>query len=93
MRRRRAPQRMCVTCRQTREKRDLVRIVRVADGDVTVDERGRLPGRGAYLCRSWECGERALGDGGLSRALKTSLNEERERALREYGRERFASVS
>lgn len=93
MRRRRVPQRMCVACRQTREKRDLVRIVRATDGDVAIDETGRLPGRGAYICRNHECWERVLGDKGLDRALKTSLSEERKRALKEYGRERFADAS
>jgi predicted RNA-binding protein YlxR (DUF448 family) len=84
---------MCVACRQTREKHDLVRIVRVADDDVAVDETGRLQGRGAYICRSQECWERALGGKGLDRALKMSMNEERKLTLKEYGRERFADAS
>jgi predicted RNA-binding protein YlxR (DUF448 family) len=93
MRRRHVPQRMCVACRQTREKRDLVRVVRSADDAVTVDETGRLPGRGAYLCRSWGCWERALDDRRLDRALRISLNQEREQALRDYGHERFGNMS
>ena len=93
MRRRHVPQRMCVACRQTREKRDLVRVVRSADDAVTVDETGRLPGRGAYLCRSRGCWERALDDRRLDRALRTSLNQEREQELRDYGHERFGNMS
>ncbi len=68
---RHVPQRTCVACRQTSAKRQLVRIVRAADGSVSVDPTGKLSGRGAYLCDSpacWKAGLKARGP--LAGALK-----------------------
>jgi predicted RNA-binding protein YlxR (DUF448 family) len=50
-----------------------MRIVRTATGDVIVDESGRTAGRGAYVCRTGDCLDKALTKGALSRALKTPL--------------------
>lgn len=70
----RAPQRTCVACRESGEKRGLTRLVRAADGTVRHDPTGRLPGRGAYLCSQPACWERALGKGdALARALRASI--------------------
>ena len=49
------PQRTCLGCRQVKNQSDLIRFVRSPDGEILVDLRGRLPGRGAYLCNSREC--------------------------------------
>ena len=74
MKQRHIPTRTCVACRQARPQRELTRLVRTESG-VRVDERGREPGRGAYLCRERACWERALGQrGALDRALRTSLS-------------------
>ena len=54
-------------------KRDLMRLVRRPDGTVTVDPSGRLAGRGAYVCRTAECLDKAMSKGALSRALRTQL--------------------
>lgn len=70
---RRVPTRTCVACRTSRPKRELVRIVRTPDGRVTVDETGRLAGRGAYVCRSAGCLTIANTRGALSRALETPV--------------------
>ena len=80
---RRQPQRSCVACRETRDKRSLSRLVAGPDGHVRLDSTGRLPGRGAYLCERRGCWERALaGAGALGRALRTSvLPEDREALL------------
>ena len=59
--RRRVPTRSCVACRTARAKRELVRIVRTPDGELKIDETGRLAGRGAYLCRDAACWTTALG--------------------------------
>lgn len=64
------PQRTCVACRSTDAKRTLVRVVRGPDGRVTVDERGKAAGRGAYLCRDPRCWETALQRRALERALR-----------------------
>ncbi|MDH7484702.1 MAG: YlxR family protein [Anaerolineae bacterium] len=75
------PQRTCVACRQTRNKRELVRIVRTATGDVQIDPSGKLPGRGAYLCRNRTCWELALAQRRLDHALKTTLSSEAQAGL------------
>ncbi|MDA3903686.1 MAG: DUF448 domain-containing protein [Desulfuromusa sp.] len=49
------PQRTCVACRQTKDKKQLVRYVVAPDGAVLVDYRQRLPGRGAYTCIATQC--------------------------------------
>jgi uncharacterized protein len=50
-----------------------MRIVRTPAGDVVLDESGRAAGRGAYVCRSADCLDKAITKGALSRALKTPL--------------------
>jgi Predicted nucleic-acid-binding protein implicated in transcription termination len=50
-----------------------MRIVRTPSGDVILDETGRAAGRGAYICRSVVCLDRAITKGALTRALKTPL--------------------
>ncbi len=83
-RRKRMPQRTCVACREVQGKRELVRIVRTPSGDVQVDLTGKQAGRGAYLCRSRECWERALAQRQLDRALKTRLSAEEREKLAEF---------
>lgn len=78
------PQRTCVACRTTGAKRGLVRIVRVADGRVEVDETGKKPGRGAYLCRDRECWDKAMKSRVLEYALKTAITAENKAALQGY---------
>jgi uncharacterized protein len=68
------PQRTCVACRQVRNKRDMIRIVRTPEGTIEVDETGKKAGRGAYLCRWASCWKKALSRGSLDRELKTTLS-------------------
>lgn len=55
MKQRKVPMRMCTGCGQMKPKRELVRIVRGSQGEVSVDRTGRKPGRGAYICDDIEC--------------------------------------
>lgn len=71
--RRAVPTRSCVVCRTSREKRDLLRVVRTPDGAVHFDPSGRANGRGAYVCRDEACIRGATGKGALGRALEASL--------------------
>jgi uncharacterized protein len=64
------PERMCIACRETNAKRQLVRLVRAPDGSVTIDASGKKSGRGAYLCNRAACWEAGLKRGVLPRALK-----------------------
>lgn len=66
--------RMCVACRQMRPKKELTRVVRTPEGEVRVDETGRANGRGAYLCRSLECLNKAMKIKALERALEASID-------------------
>ncbi len=73
-------------CRRVRAKRELVRVVRTPAGPVLIDERGKAPGRGAYLCKRVQCFEQAIQHGQLNRALKTELSAEDANRILEYGR-------
>ena len=70
---RRVPQRMCVVCRSTADKRSLTRLVRTPDDGVQLDPTGKRNGRGAYLCDQRACWERALTTDVLAKALRTTL--------------------
>ena len=74
------PQRTCVGCREVQGKRQLVRVVRQADGRVRLDETGKAPGRGAYMHANKECWQSALSGGRLAHALKLDRIEEADRA-------------
>lgn len=63
------PVRMCVACRQSKPKNELVRVVRTAEGEIALDATGRKPGRGAYICKSTECLKKAKKTKALDRAL------------------------
>jgi len=81
------PVRQCVACREHREKPQLIRVVRTPEGQVMLDLRGKASGRGAYLCRSTACLERALKTRALSRALNCEIPEDMIERLREQMRE------
>ena len=52
---RKIPQRMCVGCREKRDKKDLLRVVRTPEGQLVLDATGKKSGRGAYVCRDPQC--------------------------------------
>lgn len=76
------PQRTCIGCREAKNKRDLIRVVRTPEGPVTVDPTGKANGRGVYVCRKVECLERALTKERLAQALKVTVPQERIAELR-----------
>lgn len=77
------PMRQCVGCREMKPKRELVRIVRSPEGDVSVDLKGRSPGRGAYVCRDEKCLKRAISSKALSRSLEADIPDELYDTLRQ----------
>ena len=81
MKQRKVPIRSCVACRTSGDKRNLVRVVRTASGEVLVDTTGKTPGRGAYLCPSAECLRKALKEKRLTRALRSEIPDEVVRLL------------
>jgi predicted RNA-binding protein YlxR (DUF448 family) len=78
------PQRRCIACGQPRPKRELIRIVRLPDGRVTLDPTGKKSGRGAYLCARRSCWEPALRTGKLEREFGVTLTPEDRAALEAY---------
>src|SRR5438552_8914581 len=80
---RKLTQRTCVACRTTRPKRELVRVVRSPVGELTVDLRGKAPGRGAYLDPDPACVERGLAEGVLAKALEIEIETATADRLRE----------
>jgi predicted RNA-binding protein YlxR (DUF448 family) len=62
--------RTCIACRAVRVKAELMRLVRDGEGTVRVDAEGRAAGRGAYVCPTVECLEKALQAGKLGHAFK-----------------------
>ena len=81
------PQRTCVACRKVGAKRELIRLVRIADGTVEVDTSGKKAGRGAYLCQSWQCWQTGLKGRQLEQALGTSLTQDNREELIRYGKD------
>ena len=73
MKTRKIPMRMCVGCREMKEKRSLLRIVKNAEGTISFDRVGKAPGRGAYICKARECLDKAVKQRQLERALETKI--------------------
>ena len=70
------PQRKCVGCQEMKSKKEMMRVLRTEDGQVVLDTTGRKNGRGAYLCYSSACFEKAVKSKALERSLKTVITEE-----------------
>ena len=70
------PMRQCMGCRERREKRQLIRVVRCTDGTVSLDFSGKLNGRGAYICPNLECLKKAQKSKALDRSLEVTIPEE-----------------
>jgi predicted RNA-binding protein YlxR (DUF448 family) len=70
------PLRTCVSCRETKPKRELLRIVRTPDGQVLIDATGKKSGRGAYLCAKLSCWEDAMKRKRLEQEFELTLSEE-----------------
>ena len=72
-----------MACRQVKAKRELIRVVRDADGRLSVDLRGKAPGRGAYLDPDEACLARGIAEGSLGRALELTVDEATRLRLRD----------
>ena len=70
------PQRQCMGCRERKDKRDMIRVVRSPEGNVSLDFGGKAPGRGAYLCPNPECLKRAIRSKALDRSLEVTIPED-----------------
>lgn len=77
------PQRMCIGCQTMKPKKELIRVVKNAEGNIKVDLTGKSPGRGAYICKSSECLEKAIKQKRFEKAFETSISEEIYNGLRD----------
>ncbi len=68
--------RMCVACRQSKPKAELVRVVRTKENHVLIDEKGKLAGRGAYVCKNRECVLKSQKIRGLERGINAEIPKE-----------------
>ena len=59
MKTKKIPMRMCLGCGEMKPKRELIRVVKSKEGDISLDLTGKKSGRGAYICKSVECFEKA----------------------------------
>lgn len=75
------PIRQCLGCREAKPKKELVRVVRAPEGGVSIDFKGKAPGRGAYVCPNAQCLKRALKSNAIARSLDTPLPQELTDAL------------
>ena len=67
------PQRQCMGCRERKAKRDMIRVVRGTDGNVSLDFSGKANGRGAYICPDMECLKKARKAKALDRSLEVTI--------------------
>ena len=81
---RHVPQRTCIACRTTAPKRAFVRVVRTPTGEVVIDPTGKKSGRGASVCGTRACWEKALAGTLLDRALRVQVREDDRTALRAF---------
>ncbi len=73
---RKIPMRQCVGCREMKPKKELIRVVRSPEGGISLDFRGKAPGRGAYLCHDTACLNRAIRSKALERGFETAIPQE-----------------
>lgn len=69
------PLRMCTGCMEMKPKKELIRIVKSPEGDISVDLTGKKSGRGAYICKSINCLEKAVKTKKLNRSLDVNIDE------------------
>jgi predicted RNA-binding protein YlxR (DUF448 family) len=67
---------MCLGCKEMKAKKELIRVVKNNDGEISIDTVGKKPGRGAYICKSAECLELAIKAKRLEKAFETTINSE-----------------
>ena len=68
-----SPMRQCVGCREMKQKKDMLRIIKNAENEILLDTTGKKNGRGAYICPDGECLAQAIKTKGLERSLKTAI--------------------
>ena len=75
------PMRKCVGCQEMKSKKEIIRVIRTSEGEFLLDATGKKNGRGAYICPSKNCLEKAVKNKGLERSFKQSIPREVYEAL------------
>ena len=70
------PKRTCIGCNEVKLKKELIRVVKNKDGEISIDKTGKANGRGAYLCDNIECLEKAIKTKRLERSFETQISNE-----------------
>ena len=73
LKQRKTPMRMCVGCREMKPKKDLIRVVRSPEGEISLDFKGKASGRGAYVCPDPRCLKKAIKARALERAFSAQI--------------------
>ena len=76
MQQKKIPMRQCVGCREMKPKKELIRVVRSPEGGISLDFKGKAPGRGAYVCPDSGCLKRAIKSKALERGFETQIPQE-----------------
>jgi predicted RNA-binding protein YlxR (DUF448 family) len=67
------PLRMCAGCGQMKSKKEMIRVLKTPEDEIVIDTTGKKNGRGAYICSSLECLQKAVKTRGLERSLKAAI--------------------
>jgi len=76
VKKRKTPFRMCLGCREYKDKRQLIRVVRTPEKEIILDFSGKKAGRGAYICSDVECLRKAVKGKGMEKSLRSAIPEE-----------------
>lgn len=77
------PQRQCVGCGEMKSKKEMIRVLKTKEEEISIDVTGRKNGRGAYICPQKECFDKAVKSKGLERSFKAPISKEIYNSLRE----------
>ena len=75
--------RMCISCREMKDKKELLRIVKDKENNIFIDQSGKKNGRGAYICKNEECLNKLIKQKSLNKAFKMNIDQEFYSILRE----------
>jgi len=73
---RKIPMRKCIGCNTSKDKRELIRVVRNAEGEISIDTTGKKPGRGAYICKDKNCLKLARKGKKIDKAFEVAISDE-----------------
>lgn len=76
MKTRKIPLRKCLGCNEQKDKRELIRVVKNKEGEISLDLTGKANGRGAYICKDMACFEKAYKRKSIERALQCAISSE-----------------